>query len=161
MIRPEGLSLAYSRNAHFWDTNLEGLTHADALVQPPVKGNCILWIAGHLLHYRGAIHRLLTLPEPLPVSRTERFARESAPVLGDEPGIVRFEQLMDAYHSSQGVVLPAIEALRVEQAQEAVQEFRFDMPRAELLLTFMRHESYHIGQFELLREIALDARHRA
>lgn len=44
------------------------------------------------------------------------------------------------------------------QAAEVVTAAGFTMPRAALLISFMRHESYHAGQLELLREIALAAR---
>lgn len=158
MIRAEGLNFSFVRNAFFWDTNLKDMTHADALVQPPVRGNCILWIAGHVLHYRGAIHRVLGLPEALPMSATQRFARDSAPVLGAEEGITSLETLIAAYHASQPAVVAAITDLSMEHAAEMVQEFGFNMPRAELLVSFMRHESYHMGQLELLRELALAAR---
>ena len=45
-----------------------------------------------------------------------------------------------------------------DQASELVSAADFTMPRGELLTSFMRHESYHAGQLELLRELALAAR---
>jgi hypothetical protein len=162
MIAPvidiDGLITAFTRNAGYFHTHLDGLTHADALVQPPVPGNCILWITGHILHYHNNILRALLQPPALDVMLAARFAKGSQPVLADEPGLARLETLTAAYDDSQSIIFAGLRALTYEQAREVITQGDFTMPRAELVMSYMRHESYHLGQLELLREIALHTR---
>lgn len=158
MITADGLIRALARNADYLNTHLAGLTHADALVQPPVRGNSILWIVGHIVCYRNYMLNILGLPRVLPVEAAQRFARGSAPVSGEEPRLPRLEQLTEAYADSQGRVVEALPRLTPTQAAEVVTESDFTLPRAELVMVYMRHESYHAGQLELLREIALAER---
>lgn len=158
MISAEGLVTAYTRNASYVRTHLAGLTHADALVQPPVAGNCILWVVGHIVCYRNYIMRALGQPAVLPEAQAARFAKDSAPVLADEPGLTRLEALVIAFEQAQEQILLKVRELNEAQALEVITQGDFTMPRAELLMSYMRHESYHSGQLELLRQLALHAR---
>lgn len=156
MISAEGLVTAYTRNASYIRTHLAGLTHADALVQPPVTGNCILWVVGHIVCYRNYIMKALGQPSVLPAA--DRFAKDSAPVLADEPGLAQLEALVVAFEQAQEQILLSVRELNEAQALEVITIGDFTMPRAELLMSYMRHESYHAGQLELLRQLALHAR---
>lgn len=157
----EGLVTAFTRNESYFQTHLNGLTHADALVQPPVTGNCILWIVGHIVHYRNYILEVLGAPPVLDLAAAQRFARGSAPVLSDEPNLTRLDTLVGAYNAAQTAIIVGIRAMTAAQAAEVVTQNNFVMPRADLVMSYMRHESYHLGQLELLREIALHHRSAA
>jgi hypothetical protein len=157
MLTAEGLVTAFTRNSNFFHTHLKDLTHADTLVQPPVQGNCILWIVGHIVNYRSKILTALLQPALPNATHFERFARGSQPVLGEEPGLPRLETIISAYDGSQTAVIDAIRRITREQSAEVITQGDFTMPRADLVVSYMRHESYHLGQLELLREIALHA----
>jgi hypothetical protein len=154
----EGLVTAFSRNASYFNSHLAGLTHEDALVQPPVTGNCILWIVGHIVCYRNYILDIVWQPDVLDAAQSHRFAKGSAPVLADEPNLTRLEVLMSAYATAQNRIAEGIRKLTPEQAVEVVSQNDFTLPRTDLIMSYMRHESYHLGQLELLREIALHHR---
>jgi uncharacterized damage-inducible protein DinB len=156
MLTTDGLTTAYTRNANYVQTYLNGLTHADAIVQPPVEGNCIQWILGHIVCYRNYILNVLGQSPILP--EAARYAKDSAPVTGNEPENPSFETLLNAYFQAQEIILGCIRTLTPEAAAEVVTQGDFTMPRGDLLVSYMRHESYHAGQFELLRQIALHAR---
>ena len=158
MITAEALIRGWTRNCEYIHTHLDGLTHAEALLQPPAPGNGILWILGHVVCYRNYALNVLGQPRVVADEVAARFARGSAPVLGEEPGLPRFEELMNAYDEAQVRLAAALRALTPEAAVEVVTEGHFTEPRAELIMIYMRHESYHAGQFELLREIALQQR---
>lgn len=158
MTSTAGLVTAFTRNADYVQTHLNGLTHADALVQPPAQGNCILWILGHIVCYRNYILQALGQPPALPEAQAKRFARGSAAVLADEPGLTPLADLFSAYQASQTTVLEALRHLTPEQAAEVITQGDFTMPRGDLVMSYMRHEAYHAGQFELLREIAISQR---
>jgi len=153
MISAEALVSAFGRNANYVHTHLKDLPQADALLQPPVNGNCIHWIVGHIVCYRNYILEALGQTAILPEAK--RFARGSAPVLGPEAGLPAFDTLVNAYDQAQDRIAAGIRGLTPEQAVEVISQLEFTMPRAELIMSYMRHESYHAGQLELLREIAL------
>jgi uncharacterized damage-inducible protein DinB len=159
MINAEGWVHAFMRNAGYVNDHLNGLTHAEALLQPPANGNCILWILGHIVCYRNAMLTLLALPPVLPAA--VRYDRGSAPVLADEPDQPRFEALLAAFNEAQATILNKVRQWTPEEAAEVIVKDDLAMTRAERLMSFMRHESYHAGQFELLREIALSQRSQA
>lgn len=158
MITAEGFVHAFTRTAYFMHNHTKDLTHADALVQPPAPGNCILWIVGHVACYRNHILRMLGEAPTLDDAHAARFVPNSAPVLGEEPGLARFEDLLAAYDRSQEPIFAALRTLPPDAAAEVITLGSQTMPRAELVMSLMRHESYHIGQLELLREIALQGR---
>lgn len=156
MISAEGLSHAFTRNAAYLERHLDGLTHTNSLVQPPATGNCILWILGHILCYRN--FTLQALGDAPIMPEAARFDAGSAPVTADSPDLPRFEALRAAFDQAQTRILEGIRRLTPEQAAEVITQGSFTLPRAELVMTYMRHESYHMGQFELLREIVLSQR---
>jgi hypothetical protein len=158
MITGENLAWNFERNASYVRSHLEGLTHADSLVQPPAKGNCINWILGHIVCYRTYTLAICGLAPVLSDGVAKRYARDSAPVVGPAADVADLALLQDAYRRAHEQLLTALQSLTPAQAAEVVTAAGFTMPRAELLTSFMRHESYHAGQFELLREIALTAR---
>jgi hypothetical protein len=149
-----------ARNLDYLRQSLDGLTHADALVQPPVTGNCILWIVGHVVCYRNYALTTLNLPLALDEAAANRFARDSAPVLADEPALARLEALSAAFEASQTALLDGIAVMPAADLEHSVTMGRFTMPRAELILNYLRHEAYHIGQLEWLREWVLAQRAR-
>lgn len=156
MITGESLVTAFTRNANYVHTHLNSITHIESLMQPPAKGNCILWIMGHIVCYRNYILKALGLSPIMPEDTLKRFDKDSEPVLGEEEGLPRLEQLMDAYDKSQTMIIDALRGMTYEQGSAPYSET--GAPRAEVVMSYMRHESYHAGQFELLREIVLSKR---
>ncbi|MBL8096609.1 MAG: DinB family protein [Anaerolineales bacterium] len=156
MLTITGYTTNLERNAAYLREHTTGLTHAHSLVQPPVEGNCINWILGHILCYRNYLHTLCGLPEAAPTAAANRYARGSAPVTTDGPEVLRFEELLAAYEGSQAAVLAALPTLSADDLAEVVSAAGFTMPRGDLMTMFMRHESYHLGQFEWLRVWALN-----
>ena len=158
MITGENLAWNFERDASYVRGHLESLTHADSLVQPPAKGNCINWILGHIVCYRTYALAMCDLAPVISAEVVHRYARESAPVVGPADDVADFTTLLAAYGRSQEQLLAYLQTMTSSQAAETVTAAGFTMPRAELLTSFMRHESYHAGQLELLRELVLAAR---
>lgn len=158
MITGENLAWNFERNASYIRSHLADLTHADSLVQPPAKGNCINWILGHIVCYRTYALAVCRLAAVLSDAVAQRYARDSAPVTGAAADVAEIDTLLAAYWQSHEQLLAYWQSMTPAQAAEIVTAAGFTMPRAELLTSFMRHESYHAGQLELLRELALAAR---
>jgi DinB superfamily len=159
MISSASLTWNFERNASYLRTHLTDLTHADSLVQPPTEGNCINWIVGHIVCYRNYALTCCGLTPVVAEKMAKRYARESAPVLGKAGDVAHLADLQAAFERSQEQLTTYLNAMTPQQAATEVSAADFTMPRAELLLSFMRHESYHAGQLEWLRGWVLQARH--
>jgi hypothetical protein len=135
-------------------TQIEGITDAQSLLQPANGGNSLRWVLGHLTENLVEILRLLGV-EPVPeVTALERFVRTSEPIKGDEPGLLRMEEIMQIYDQ--------LEPQIVEKLQQ-MNEDDFDLEigpgerKARLgwkLYFYGFHHHYHIGQLEYLRNLA-------
>ena len=153
MITAENLITTYARNLMFIKQLTEGITHADSLVQPPAPGNCINWVIGHITAYRNRIMTILNQPLVFDEALVARYARDSRPVLGEEAGISKFEDLLQAIEVSQERLAIGLRQLPPEQAAKVLAFGQLNMSVAEWMLFLLRHEAYHTGQLELLREI--------
>lgn len=155
MLTADNLIAMYARNLTFIKDLTAGLTHADSLTQPPAPGNCINWVVGHILAYRNHILKILGQPPVFDEVTAARYARDSKPVLGDEPGIGILEDMLHMIDDSQARIAAAMKALSSDDAQRAWTFGQNTMSAAEWLLFLLRHEAYHVGNLELLRQIAL------
>ncbi len=86
MLTSDNLIAMYARNLYFIKTHTSGLTHADSLTQPPVPGNSINWVVGHITLYRNRALKILGQLPAFDETTAARYARDSKPVLGDESG---------------------------------------------------------------------------
>jgi uncharacterized damage-inducible protein DinB len=158
MISGENLRWNFERNASYVHTLLADLDHADSLLQPPVNGNCINWILGHIVCYRNYTMTVCALEAVVTAEVADRYARDSAPVTGAGTDVADFAQLVAAYTHSHAQLLAYLQTVDEVTLSEVVSAAGFTLPRGELLTSFMRHESYHAGQFELLRSWVLAQR---
>src|SRR5258707_13686376 len=86
IISLQELSDAFARNMNVIGRQTAGLTHADSLLQPAMRGNCLNWVLGHIAASRNVILRMLGEEPVLTVEYAERYKRGSEPVLGAEEG---------------------------------------------------------------------------
>src|SRR5262249_27711324 len=96
IVSLQQLSDAFARNVTIIRRQTAGLTHADSLLQPVMRGNCLNWVLGHIVSTRGLVLRVLGAEPVLSAAHAERYARGSAPVLGEEAGILTLPALLDA-----------------------------------------------------------------
>ena len=52
------LQRLFEIDAYAFGVNVKGLSHEDSLVQPPAGGNCLNWVAAHIVASRGAMRGL-------------------------------------------------------------------------------------------------------
>lgn len=129
-----------------------GLSHADSVLQPALRGNCMNWVLGHILDSREKMLALLG-QEPL-MSEEERirYQRGSQPVT-DANDCVNFDRLMSILQESQGQIMGGLGSLTDEDLGRIVDEE--NQETLDDRLSFLHwHETYHTGQFEHLRQLA-------
>lgn len=133
---------------------VEGLTHADSLIQPQPGGNCLNWVMGHLV---GAlVYTLDTLGGELPPGLPDlaHYGHDSEPVLCDGPGVVDFEELVDAYGLLTNAITERLAQMNEADFDEEIDTFIGKVRRGHAALFFFFHNTYHLGQLEQLRNLA-------
>ena len=147
------LSEALAVNTRVIARQVAGLTHSDSLLQPPVRGNCLNWVLGHIVVHRDYMLVDLGLARVLDDAAIARYDRGSAPILGDDDGVLKLDGLVAAISEAQARL-----AMALEQATEG--ELNLPAPGSEPSTVAKHvcflywHESYHVGQTEFLRQLA-------
>lgn len=162
MVPARILVEGFERNMQLIRDRTEGLTHAESLVQTPYRVNCLNWTLGHILHARGPVLDLLGVPRVVPAAETERYGRDSEPVVEDGPGVLRMEDLLDRLEETQARITDALEG--VDEAALAVITDKGDGTRAplgELIHYRLFHDTFHTAHTDILRQVALAGRREA
>src|SRR4051794_34011801 len=152
MISSTDLADAFARNVSLIRRQTDGLTHADSLLQPPFRGNCLNWIVGHIGVNRDNVLRLLG-EQPVMAADGTRYERHSDPVTdGADEAILPLDELLARLDRSQEQISTAL--AHMDEAALA-RELTFNGNTAtvgERIFTLYFHDSYHTGQTELLRQ---------
>jgi len=142
---------ALERNLRVIKLQTDGLSDADALIQPPFRGNCMNWIIGHILYFRSRI--LQTLGDTFHWSDMviRLYQRESDPITGAADGILPLSLLLRDLESIQE---PLIARLRQATPDELARVIGEVGTVEDVVCRLVWHETYHLGQLELLRQLA-------
>lgn len=135
--------------------NLEGVSHSESLTAPQPGGNCLNWVVGHLLASRSKLLELLGQQRIWNAEEVAVYERGSEPIGPDNAR--PFEELRDAYQSSQEALLDGLRTVPRERLSEPAPFSpggRQDESFGSLLALFAVHEAYHVGQTGVLRRIA-------
>ncbi len=149
----EGLGQAFKTNHWLVHRLVDGLNHVDSIVQPPYQGNCLNWVLGHIVVSR---HRVLSLLEQTPVWADNEIAiydTDSKPITGDGQGL-KFEDVLTALDLAEERIQDGLSEISSDRLNQVVETSRGIKPIGKHIAGRNWHETYHIGQLELLREIA-------
>lgn len=155
MIAPEHMADAFQRNTQIIKLQSEGISHRESLISPPFRGNCLNWIVGHLLTNRNSVFKVLEREDCLIPESLERYQRESRPITGEEPGVLRFSTLLDTLDQAQEQLTEILTSVSEEELNRETAFFgESTRSRGEWLFFFYFHDCYHTGQTEILRQAA-------
>ena len=155
MINTQNLIDFYARNVEIIKMQTENLTHEESLIQLPFRSNCLNWVVGHLLANRCNILDLIGVDDLRPSVDLDHYERESDPVLGEADGVLNLEVLIQHLEESQQRLAAALEK-ETEESLQRMAPYR-DRPEREVafwLFFLYFHDSYHVGQTEILRQAA-------
>lgn len=155
MIPIDVLSAAYARNLEIIKMQTKNLSHQDSLIQLPFRSNSLNWVVGHLLANRCNIFRLLDAEDLLPAVDLSHYERESDPIQGEGKGVLPLKELIGYLEETQINLSHLLEAETPESLQRPMEyRTRGEKPLAYWLFFLYFHDSYHVGQTELLRQAA-------
>jgi uncharacterized damage-inducible protein DinB len=142
------------RNLGIVKAQTKGLSHADTLLQPPFRGNCLSWVLGHMADNRNTMLRLLGEEAILGEAHARRYGYGSEPVCSEGDDILTLEQLLTVLERSQSALAACLNKTTAEELAREVQSFLGTTTLGQLIFFLFWHESYHVGQTEFLRQLA-------
>lgn len=127
------------------------LTHEDSLAQPSFRANNFNWVLGHILVSRDRVLELFDQPAALSPEETAVYETGSEAVT--QATAVPLPRLMAALESGQEALNNAI-----AQASSSDLDLLYDAGRRQSVRARIEglqwHETYHIGQLEILRQVS-------
>ena len=147
---PKQLAREFRLNLNVINLQVKGLSHEDTLRQPPFRGNCLNWILGHVVTNRMNVHSAAGLPMPWDTTAYAHYQRESDPITGAEDALP-LEQILADLAASQEMLLGWLS--QVPDAELDVVADGQERSVAERLSFLSWHETFHVGQTELLRQL--------
>jgi len=82
---PKTLTVQYGYTTWLFGTTLKDLTDEHALNQPTPGGNCLNWVAGHIVQSRGGTLKVLGQDSPFPAEKYARYLISPPPRLAWKP----------------------------------------------------------------------------
>ncbi len=137
--------------------NLKGVTHEQSLEAPAAGGNCLNWIAGHILAARRTILARLGEPAAGDGEELAAYRRGSQGLSAGDP-CLPLDKLLAELKASGERIAALLEALDPAALEEPLEVAGVpgapQKPTVGSFLTFLLfHESYHVGQLGLGRRL--------
>ena len=152
MINAQDLSEAFARNVTIIKRQADGLTHEDSLRQLP-NSNCLNWVIGHIAANRDEVLRTLGEP-PLLGPDGVRYKRGSDPVTEADEEIQPLEELLHWLDHSQEHIAAALSKMSEAELSRELPSDERKMTIGQRAFFLYFHETYHVGQTELFRQLA-------
>lgn len=154
MITTNNLVEAFERNVSVIKMQTKDLTHEDSLIQPPFGGNCLNWVLGHITENRDRILELLGEP-PMMGEPGARYKRGSEPMKETEQATLPLAEILAWLERSQEHLAAALNKIDdAAWAREITLSSNRKMALGQRVFFLYFHETYHVGQTELFRQLA-------
>jgi hypothetical protein len=131
-----------------------GLSQAETLIQPQPSGNCMNWVLGHILESQITMLTVLGGNSPVDPAGLVIYKRESEPITAERPEVLPVETLLSGLDAVHAALAARLAEMVPQDFEREIQqgERRFSVGWRFLFLHF--HYTYHLGQLELLRQMA-------
>jgi hypothetical protein len=143
----------YNFNHNLIHMQIKDITQAESVVQPPYPGNCLNWVAGHLLDIRDECLAQLGLPGLMTEAEKKLYGYGSQPIT-DCAQAGDLDSLVERLDQSLAMILEALSCLSAEDMERETRIWRGPVPLREAIAFIQWHEVYHSGQLEQLRQLA-------
>ena len=154
MITANDLTEGFARNVNIIKMQTKDLTQEDSLRQPPFHGNCLNWVLGHIVENRDHILELLG-EQPQMGALGARYKRGSEPLTEANDGVLQLDELVAWLDRAQERIAPAIARMDdAAWAREVMVGNNRKTTVGQRVFFLYFHETYHVGQTELFRQMA-------
>jgi hypothetical protein len=156
MIDAASLTMILQRNFGVIQRQIKDITHEQSLMQPPFRGNCMNWVLGHLVMSRQRILIMTGQPTLWTQEQCNRYERGSEPIIDDSEALP-FDKISADLATTQQRIQMWLENAKPEDldAQIIPHNIPADAgPMWDWMEFLLWHEAYHLGNLELLRQLA-------
>lgn len=154
MITLEQLGKEFERNVNVAEMQTKGLSHADSLLQPEARGNCMNWVLGHMVESRDSILGWLGEQGLLTEAERNRYGRHSEPIIEDGEEVIPLERLLELLQEGQRRIEAALGNHTLEDMDRMTGTEGKQRRLGDRLHFYFFHDCYHSGQLEYLRQLA-------
>ncbi len=156
MIDAATLIEMLDRNFGVIQAQVAGVTHEESLIQPPFNANCLNWVMGHIVQNRNKMLHLISQPTVWSHEQTARYEMGSAPVK-DGHDALPFERMVADLSVCHQRLIPALERLSLADLDAVGNVVIAELSHASIgwMMNYLIwHETYHVGQTDILRQAA-------
>lgn len=132
----------------------DGLTQEDTLIQPQPGGNCMNWVLGHLLDNLVIILESMGGTAPTNLQGLKRYERGSEPVKGQADDVLDIAYLLEGLKTVHQAVQEKLDLMTEADFSREVPHWDEAAPLGWRVFFLQFHHTYHVGQLELLRNLA-------
>ncbi len=161
MNKADVLTVILRRNQDSIGRAIEGLSHAESLLQLPGESNCMNWVLGHIATFRDGMLADIREPEYMTEVEVRLYDAGSKPITVESKS-VDFERLVEL----QAQTYEAISAWLKSNPQGLEKDTPQDISIRKGYMGYWKtvtehfaqnigHESIHVGELSALRELAL------
>jgi uncharacterized damage-inducible protein DinB len=158
-MRSDMLALGFETAQMTVAANLAGLSHEESLKQPQEAGNCVNWLAGHLLTSRDGLKQILGIGGHPSLNEVEAKAyKQGSSPLRERATAIQLDRLAQELQGASAAIVSKIRSMPEPQLDTLLDPKMFPVPvdqpvLANLLTLFLFHEAYHSGQIGLGRRL--------
>jgi uncharacterized damage-inducible protein DinB len=156
IIEARTLLDAANRNYGIIQRQVAGLSHEDSLLQLPFRGNCLNWVVGHIMQSRNKMLKIVGAATVWTDEQIARYDREALPVVNGDDAM-QFEQILTDFKQTHERFVEKLSSMAQDDlllpAPEVIKGIP-DWSISEFLNFLLWHETYHVGQTEILRQLA-------
>lgn len=142
-----GLYQFHTRVMHWF---IDGVSHEESVLQLPFEHNCMNWILGHIVTNRSHVLEALGAEHDWQQEVRDLYHQDTQPVTPDSPSI-KFETLVSYLDGSVNILEAALKDKDDAWLEENFENYRGEKSRYEHVTSFHWHESFHLGQLEILK----------
>jgi hypothetical protein len=140
----------YEFNTWLIHRQVDGVSDEASLLQLPFEANCLNWILGHIVWRRNTVLSTLGLDPIWDDETVAKYKTDSHPIRY-QANARPFSSLILDLDQTQQAISAALQAADDTDLDEMVENDRGLKKVIEHLLGFHWHETYHLGQLEILR----------
>ena len=129
---------------------VDGISHKESVLQLPFEHNCMNWILGHIVTNRSHVLETVGMAHGWQEDVRTLYHTETPPVTPEGPSI-KFETLITYLDESVILLKTALENVSEEWLEESYSNYRGEKTRYAHVTGFHWHESFHLGQLEILK----------
>jgi hypothetical protein len=136
----------------------DDLTQTESLLQPPFEANCLNWVVGHIVNGRNSALKVLGQSPVWDEAAVARYKTGSDPIRGPGCGERSLDALLADLDAAAQRIAAALATMSEADLARLVKTDRGVKSVAHHVAGLHWHETYHTGQLELLRALALSQR---